>query len=877
MDTVNLYDETVHMMICFTLLEQILNKNIGSNPIKMLELFTKFNNEYPINIPSTTLPIFTPEIKKISSVTSDVIIHTKTPTHRYMITNYSVEKHSIKLIDIYDNNENYVKTVLVNTQRYDYMFRECKNKQTRMDIKNSHYLHEEFIKLFTVQTDVSIDTLKYKYCPPQTVGSCTYTSTLYALYYVLFDVTKKYEYITQYKKNLEDYAIKIVKNINIKKLLYEDPMANKSGQINVASLYNFGRTLELLYNMDPSQYQNLEGTSEYLPMTSRCSRLRSDPFKHEEFNDPFDNNKLSIVKALDNFDNKFNVVFIGYNKNYIDHVKSLPHDTLYNTFWTLYFTFIDKYLVGTLHKLIYSNRLDLNINEEIFNCVILIMIFFAAKNPQYAGDMFVLLHRLNVVDSVGNIKSVAEQMYKKENKVEQTFRPLHRFSFSSVEECIECSEYVNMYFTKEHSDFIIKSHPLLTLFFDIIFENDTPIMRFFGNTKNIFVLLFVDFPYTEGTTYNFPSHNMYGHYNNILYSINKRMASARSIDEFKQIIGINNIINPVEVDKQIDEITYAPSSIKINENKLSNTYDEIDPFDADINITMEMVDHLLEHNNILLIPHIIKENIDVTTNSFSSYISKDQNYYVNRRNAIIHQFKTDLFAIKYKDANIYRIIAMHLYLLFYGIYDINDKSGEYLNNLNFMKQIIIICNNNSKYSILNTLEGISTNKKNLVLSTVKSYIDKNELIPFIYRFLFDKYINLFDETIDLHGFTNDIIYTNSSLIYIKNNEEYYVSNQNNIYSQHYVMFKKRNDDNKFYYMSKYMPTMIRDAHGTMLENGFVLTSVDETDRYGNNLDENGNIKSIYKFVRGDEYLTIYPILVYPTLQLFYRTNTKQRK
>jgi hypothetical protein len=314
-------------------------------------------------------------------------------------------------------------------------------------------------------------------------------------------------------------------------------------------------------------------------------------------------------------------------------------------------------------------------------------------------------------------------------------------------------------------------------------------------------------------------------------------------------------------------------NIEINFHNLFdfvNVHDNlyVNPFD--FIISEKNLEKILSFNNRLLISKEISA-FDETSKFFSSYVSKENNFYINSKKIFLKSMES----INEKDfklmySNIYTLLVIYIYSLFYNI---TEGSGYYNKNMNYVKENLKISN----IDIYNLLESEEINE-NLLLSIVNP---KNGEYSFSDLIFFDKnlkkkiFLNKINSTnnifIKLPGNiyfneTNDIEYVFNNIKYITNelidNKEERIEN--------YTKFKNKQND-KYIYFSYVFPPLEKNNDEIKLYNAnFVL----ENDNYKkNSIIQNINIvfneSNNVIFKNNNNYLIYTNYISYNTNNILY--------
>jgi hypothetical protein len=255
-------EKTMHDFILFTMLDNYLNPENGSDTKKMFEVFSRVNNEIFINIKYHNNSKFNEKINIITKLKLDELskIDILLSSHeKYIIIEIVKEKHSMKCL-IINKNKNKDKDkdkeknlVIINSglgMRPNTVF--CMYKfNSNENAKIINILKINSINNMYDRLDHEFRGTRFfpsrefnDFCSPQKSGSCTYFSNLYTFLYILYEefndlpVDMTMNYIKTYKNYIHD----ITKN-EIEKFLSDE---KNTYNISSYEAYVFAKGLDFI-------------------------------------------------------------------------------------------------------------------------------------------------------------------------------------------------------------------------------------------------------------------------------------------------------------------------------------------------------------------------------------------------------------------------------------------------------------------------------------------------------------------------------------------------------------------------------------------------------------------------------------------------------
>ncbi len=224
--TENITEKVEFLFLMFTLIEEFINPDIGSISSIMYSIFHKYHGilEQKITKKSVDKSI-APDLPKFFQILNNIernVNFSNTinidESNDYKIFEISREQHSMKII--IKNN----KILLVNSglginfnDDRIYLHGEMKNKIFLLDLNNNWKLRTiEQIYAHVKENINVIDIYDFEttHCNKQLAGSCTYFSTLYSIYYILYDSFQNDKYVIFYKNELKNVVLDIIKESN---------------------------------------------------------------------------------------------------------------------------------------------------------------------------------------------------------------------------------------------------------------------------------------------------------------------------------------------------------------------------------------------------------------------------------------------------------------------------------------------------------------------------------------------------------------------------------------------------------------------------------------------------------------------------------------
>jgi hypothetical protein len=430
-------EEVFCIFVMFTLIEEYLNNNVGSNPILMIFMFDIFN--------------FYIVMKNKRIIDSDIFIkillefslyfhffeEKNIRKYKYEIYNINSESHSMKLIlhenekekgkyhcifinsgKGIENNDNKIFLVRQTTQiddiyllikkSYNYTIKEIYDKIISAT-ENDDIINQNIIKF------------ESKYCSKQLSGSCTYYSSLYSLYYIFFDNFSEdqvEDIINFYNNSLKELVLdllvqgtynSIIKISNPEiQIIFNNCLSVIDNKYNLNNKYNVNTKKIDISPAIITKIDNIKYNQNNLKLLSQINDpniLISSINTLHHYNDEQDIiNYESMLKTI-NQDDKIDVIpFLLYLTFTISKSNSLYYDiktkdsvlTILNFYENLNFDIdilnIDKFIFLILRLLFRPFHGQYEINNIMYGYIFLIL-FNTFEHLEHKYDKLFLLEK----------------------------------------------------------------------------------------------------------------------------------------------------------------------------------------------------------------------------------------------------------------------------------------------------------------------------------------------------------------------------------------------------------------------------------------------------------------------------------------------------
>jgi hypothetical protein len=858
----NLWSEddnmTLYLFFCFNKLDGYLNADIGADSRIMYNLFKKFNHELGYyftdyehlffqNFQRALLHMSLQEYNLIDEINPLTIFRLPNMQINFNHLNINIniydlvkEKHSMKLLIYYDDN--YYNFIIVNTgfgkgnKNFEWYKCPYYNINEILEGINKRHIIDMNMKIerFKIPyTDYPEDYRIFSdtYCKPQLSGSCTFYSTLNAMYLYLYIILREYSYIEEYKKCLDIFCEGFIKYfincekkeekftiIKNDKIIYEnfcfiqmltlisyllnmdedisDMLKKKIDNIN-KPLKKQIRVIKKINEIKFSIFENLTSPNNFYHDVDNNYRDYRDYLKNNYDNDKSEKKKYNIFEIL--FFIKSMIVKDYFTEIYVFLLKMIKDDMIN---LILNYEFLYKFYIECI------NILDINnIKNRGFYGLLFLLICSVWEKNNYD---FIITDTDTDTDTDTNHKS------------NLNYVNMNMLYFTDISMYKKASEYFFKY----------KNCLDINYLFDIIkiriidTEYKMPNNYFILHSR-LFNINYKSLPFFVDTQID--PNEIYTNNNYDIYLCTKSFYMEKLIfikDNYyiydsSQKINNNNLQKiPAHINEyihlpyhQFEGVSLGNNNYATNEEKIF-TY--INPFDLNIMDYNDVV-FLIETPLNLLIPHNIKNNDECKY--IHNYVPGEiyvNDFYNNSEKIFKIMFSSINIQNTYKQKkNIKTMI--YIYSIFYELY----KNSEYDIKVKHLKDSLETSEIVNKYPYIHESENNTLIKSfiDLLNEQVYQHISFLDIILLGYMMdnIFDIFIN--GEIQNKIKIKNITLSQNGGYYYKYNNNIYYSTNEiiksPDFFEDFYNKFNKRDDknDNYIYYFSDILPNIKENKFG----------------------------------------------------------------
>jgi hypothetical protein len=774
-----------------------------------------------------------------------------------------IEGHSIKLITERINDDLY-KIVLINSgygiqhgndKIFFAIFTNAKIfKFIMKSLERAETIHElyDIMKIFsksqpydkhdgTIRSDVKkLEALEGQ-CEEQISGSCSFFSSMYAFYYMIYYGYQPNLNIDRYKSTLEYNAFQCAENIvkykNVQMIEYEKD-ATKSAilfdyDIKDVIFFKLLKLIDIKFDVSTfSENEYIIKLHNSYYYRRAIPTLDRSVISHVNF----DNHDFGNLQLYASQWNSSDVdKYVHYNTNKNEHHK---HNLMQFIIFLSVSSTQNKHLNLILfEKIIDRFDLDIDINylDVLLSWFITVhpiywslcsLLYFRILNKYYDKIYVQLYDRyvpLNEISNPQNIPGPFNLTYSNvENYIEMS-KLLNKFSgifmrnhyvcikidaaeeLTTVLTSVVTTEELTTVPTTEEPTILTAEKPITLATKKHVYlpslEKLSFVLHSFMPRHNIFYLNFMTTLYllenkndieTITTSYN-PS-RLYINGINIT-SIHDHKNKG-TFEDFCAKNGINVKYKDDHNDNV--SIIFKNGSIHIC-HEIKHVWDIprhgykefkfIDPFD-DTNISHEMLHEIKNHNERLLVPYKHRDD-DFIREMFSEYTSPEDNFYYYAKTKFIDNIKTIILA-DIKSISDEQLVLIYMYYLFYDIINISEVNS---NDIFIRNKMFIMTNINFKLNpVFKYLDTFNLNNSDI--QNARNYLAYSD----------DTKLNFIDSLIvkvmstqmhDIYGTINlndiNISYDGTQIVYTyKYNNVTYYSNQS------YILLIDEKINNSYY-------------------------------------------------------------------------------
>jgi hypothetical protein len=779
-DYENNNDKNIEDVYCvfliFTLIEEYLNNDVGSNSESMVAMFDIFNF-YILN-------------RNKSSIRSDIFVkillefslyfqYYKKNKRKYQIHNINSENHSMKLI-LYKNEEDEYYCVFINSGKgieYNNNNIFLVRKTTKIDdintlVKQSHdktikEIYDKFVSI-TENDDLmnqNIAEFELKYCSKQLSGSCTYYSALYSLYYIFFDnfdENQVGDIINLYNNSLKEIVLDLLSQGTYNNII---KIKNPENQIMfnnclhvVDNKYNLNTHKLIVTSTKTIKTQNIYIEQNKFQLLSKINNTNVIISSHNTIhinNDYQDvvsyELMLKHIKKNDKIDIIPFLLYLSFtisisNHKYNDRRTKESILTLINFYDNLDFNIdilnFNKFIFLILHLLFHPVHDKYEINS-IMHGYIFLMLFNTFEHLEFTYDKLFLLEKTDsALIERNKITSDMLNFFYPTNKLYIDASRLFNKYFHLIDDLIQGDNLKFDNITNYDYDIIIcklfnkKYYNVAPHIIDLTNDDLDNIYYIHYDYENKIYYLNTDsdiidnnYMFKKNNFYLFNKNNEFDQFNSQNFSIKSKGNIPLSsyinglFDNNNNNDNINNYYL-VHLNNSMSKSTIHNliNNDNLNDNNNQNKVKElswINPFKlkiSDMNDD-EKFSYILNNVNYLFLPKVI-ENDDYNVNFYGNYVNNENNFYAINRQVFITNFNNLNFddMIKKQILNEKILFIVYIFHLFFEI-----KNNEITNSNNYnvmIKNAKKHCNNDIFYSIF------FESKESINANNITKYVDE---------------------------------------------------------------------------------------------------------------------------------------------------------